>query len=46
MGQNRGVVKKITKDSLVIVESFKNYVGVMEHKEFTIKLQRKQEGLP
>jgi len=46
MGQNRGVVKKINKDSLVIVESFKNYLGVMEHKEFTIKLQRKQEGLP
>ncbi len=46
MGKNRGVVKKITKDSLIIVETFRNYMGVMEHKEYVIKLQRKQEGLP
>lgn len=46
IGLNRGVVKRITRDSLVVVETFKNYMGVKEQKELTIKLQKKQEGLP
>lgn len=46
MGQNRGVVKKITKDSLIVEEKFKNYMGVTERKEITITLHKKQEGMP
>lgn len=46
IGQNRGKVKKIAKDSFTVVEAFKNYMGVEERKEITVKLQGKQEGMP
>lgn len=46
LGQNRGVIRKITKDSLIVEETFKNYMGVTERKEITITLRKKQEGLP
>lgn len=46
VGQHRGLVKKITKDSLIVEETFKNYMGATERKEITITLHKKQEGLP
>lgn len=46
IGQNHGKIHKITKNSFTVVESFKNYMGVEERKEITVKLQGKQEGMP
>ncbi len=46
IGTNRGVVKKITQTTMVIEETFKNYIGVTDHKVFTMTLHKKQEGLP
>lgn len=46
IGQNRGVVKKITKDVMIVEEKFKNYMGATERKEITVTLRKKQEGLP
>ena len=46
IGLNRGVVKKITKDVMIVEEKFKNYLGATERKEITVTLRKKQEGLP
>ncbi len=46
IGQNRGVIKKITKDSIVIEEKFKTFTGVPQRKEIIIELRKKQEGAP
>lgn len=46
MGQNRGVVKKITQEKMVIEEKFKNFSGGTERKEIVIELRKKQEGMP
>jgi type IV pilus assembly protein PilP len=46
IGQNRGAVKRITKDSMIVEEKFKNYMGVTERKEIVVTLRKKQEGLP
>ncbi len=45
IGQNRGVVKKITQDKMVIEEKFKNFSGETERKEIVIELRKKQEGM-
>ncbi len=46
MGPNRGVVKKITQEKMVIEEKFKNFSGGTERKEIVIELRKKQEGMP
>lgn len=45
LGQNRGVVKKITKDAMVIEEKFKSISGETDRKEIVIELRKKQEGM-
>jgi len=45
IGPNKGVVKKITRDSMVVEEKFKNLVGATERKQFIIPLRKKQEGV-
>ncbi len=45
MGPNRGVVKKITQDRIVIEEKYKNFSGGTERKEIVIELRKKQEGM-
>lgn len=44
MGQNKGVVKKITQNTLVIEEKFKTISGEIDRKEIVIELRKKQEG--
>lgn len=46
MGPNRGVIKKITKSSIVIEEKYKTYTGQTQHKEIIVDLRKKQEGTP
>ncbi len=46
IGTNRGVVKKITKNGLVIEEKFKNFMGEMQRNEIFVELRKKQEGAP
>jgi len=46
LGPNRGVVKKITQNMLVIEEKFKNVMGEIERKEITVELRKKQEEKP
>ncbi len=46
IGQNRGVIKKITKDLIVIEEKFKTFNGAVQRKEIVIELRKKQEGTP
>jgi type IV pilus assembly protein PilP len=46
IGQNGGVIKKITKDSIVIEEKFKTFTGAVQRKEIIIQLRKKQEGTP
>ncbi len=45
MGPNRGVVKKITQEKIIIEEKFKNFSGGTERKEIVIELRKKQEGM-
>ncbi len=45
IGLNRAVVKKITQDSLVLEEKFKNYMGADDRREIIINLRKKQEGM-
>jgi Tfp pilus assembly protein PilP len=45
IGPNKGVVKKITKDMMIIEEKFKNMLGETERKQITIQLRKKQEGM-
>ncbi len=45
IGQNRGVVKKITKDAMVIEEKLKSISGETDRKEIVIELRKKQEGM-
>ena len=45
IGQNKGVVKKITKDAMVIEEKFKTISGEPDRKEIVIELRKKQEGM-
>jgi type IV pilus assembly protein PilP len=46
IGQNRGVIKKITRDIIVIEEKFKTFTGAVQRKEIVIELRKKQEGTP
>jgi Tfp pilus assembly protein PilP len=45
IGQNRGVVKKITKEVMVVEEKFKTISGETDRKEVVIELRKKQEGM-
>jgi type IV pilus assembly protein PilP len=45
IGQNKGVVKKITKDAMVVEEKFKTISGETDRKEIVIELRKKQEGM-
>ncbi len=45
LGPNKGVVKKITKDKMIVEEKFKNFSGGTERKEIVIELRKKQEGM-
>ena len=46
LGPNRGVVKKITQNTIVIEEKFKNVMGETERKEIIVQLRKKQEDKP
>jgi type IV pilus assembly protein PilP len=46
IGQNGGVIKKITKDLIVVEEKFKTFTGGFQRKEIIIELRKKQEGTP
>jgi len=45
IGQNKGIIKKITKDVMVIEEKFKTISGETDRKEIVIELRKKQEGM-
>lgn len=45
VGQNRGVVKKITQQTMVVEEKFKTISGEIDRKEIVIELRKKQEGM-
>lgn len=45
IGPNRGVVKKITANGLVIEEKFKTYTGELQRKEIVIELRKKREDM-
>ncbi len=45
IGQNKGVVKKITQHNMVIEEKFKTISGEPDRKEIVIELRKKQEGM-
>ena len=46
LGPNRGVVKKITQNTMVVEEKYKTYTGETEHKEIVVELRKKQEESP
>ena len=46
LGPNRGVVKKITQNTMVVEEKYKTYTGETEHKEIVVELRKKQEETP
>jgi type IV pilus assembly protein PilP len=45
IGPNKGTIKKITKDTMVIEEKFKNYMGKIERKQIVIEMRKKQGGM-
>ena len=45
IGLNKGVVKKIMQNSMVIEEKFKNFSGETERREIVIELRKKQEEM-
>lgn len=45
VGQNKGVVKKITQHTMVIEEKFKTITGETDRKELVLELRKKQEGM-
>ena len=46
LGPNRGVVKKITQNTMIIEEKYKTYTGETERKEIMLELRKKQEETP
>lgn len=46
IGPNRGVVKRITQNSVVIEEKYRTFTGETQRKEIIVELKRKQEGTP
>jgi type IV pilus assembly protein PilP len=45
IGQNKGIVKKISQHTMVIEEKFKTISGETDRKEIVIELRKKQEGM-
>jgi type IV pilus assembly protein PilP len=45
IGPNKGVIKKITKDAMMIEEKYKNFSGEIQRKEITVEFRKKQEGI-
>ena len=45
IGPNKGIIKKITQNKMVVEEKFKTFSGVTERKEIVIELRKKQEGM-
>jgi type IV pilus assembly protein PilP len=45
IGLNKGIVKKITQDRIVIEEKFKNFSGETERREIVVELRKKQEEM-
>ena len=45
IGQNKGIVKKITQYNMIIEEKFKTISGETDRKEVVIELRNKQEGM-
>jgi type IV pilus assembly protein PilP len=45
IGPNKGMIKKISKDTMVIEEKFKNFTGKIERKQIVIEMRKKQEGM-
>jgi type IV pilus assembly protein PilP len=45
IGQNKGIVKKITQYTMVIDEKFKTISGETDRKEIVLELRNKQEGM-
>jgi len=45
IGPNRGVVKKITSNTMTVEEKFKNATGETDRKQIVIDLRKKQEGM-
>ncbi len=43
IGLNKGIVKKITDNKIIVEEKFKNFSGGSERKEIAIELRKKQE---
>ncbi len=43
IGPNKGVVKKITENKLIVEEKYKNFSGGSERKDIVIDLRKKQE---
>ena len=41
IGPNKGVVKKITQQSVVVEEKFKTETGAIDHKEIVLQLRKK-----
>ncbi len=46
LGPNRGVVKKITQNTMVVEEKYKTYTGETQRKEIVVELRKKQEETP
>ena len=46
MGPNRGVVKKITENTMLVEEQYRDPSGQVKKKEIVIELRKKQEGTP
>lgn len=44
IGPNKGVVKRITQDSIIIEEKFKSYTGETQAREIVVKLKRAAGG--
>ena len=45
IGPHKGVVKKITQQTMVVEEKYKSFSGGTERKEIVIELRKKQEGV-
>jgi type IV pilus assembly protein PilP len=45
IGPNKGVVRKITQETMVIEEKFKSISGETDRKEIILELRKKQEGM-
>ena len=46
IGPNRGVVRKITQNTMVVEERYKDPSGEPIKKEIIVELKKKQEGTP